>query len=253
MPEPLRFSRLKLIARSPAHYRAATSPDAPPVDSPAMRLGRHVHALVLDPSAAPIVYEGERRGKAWLDFKAAHEGREIVTASEADKAEQIAAAVLADPAARPLVLGDHVREQRIDWTCAGRPFRSTPDVITADGWIVDLKTTTDASIRGFQRRAWNLAYHAQLACYREAVRSTGRGVEAAALIAVETSFPFAVSVHRLSGRVLAEGDRLWRSWLEILNVCEASDHWPGYADGAVNFDVPEWMADEADEGGDDDA
>jgi hypothetical protein len=169
----------------------------------------------------------------------------------ADKAEAIAASVFADPTARALVVGEgYVLEQRIDWTCAGRAFRSTPDAITRDGLIVDLKTSIDASIRGFQRRAWNFSYHAQLACYREAVRSTGRAVTGAVLIAVETSEPYAVTVHRLSDRVLSEGDRLWRSWFDRLLVCEASDHWPGYADDAVSFDLPEWVEIEDEGNGD---
>lgn len=248
MAEPIRFSRLKLMAKSPAHYRASLVDGW--TDSPAMRLGRHVHALVLDPENAPIVYEGERRGKAWQEFQAAHPGREIATSSEADRAEAIAGAVFSNGAASLLLGAAAVREQRIDWTYAGRAFHSTPDLITRDGLIVDLKTTTDASVRGFQRRAWNLAYHAQLACYREAVRSTGRETTGAVLIAVETSSPYAVTVHELSSRVLSEGDRLWRSWFERLRMCEIEDYWPGYADGSVAFDVPEWLVDEEDDNGD---
>jgi len=250
MTDPIRFSNLKKMAQSPAHYRAAV--EAPgSFDSPSMRLGRHVHALVLDPTSAPLVFDGDRRGKAWSEFRATYPDREIATTSEADKAEAIAASVFADPTARALVVGEgYVLEQRIDWTCAGRAFRSTPDAITRDGLIVDLKTSIDASIRGFQRRAWNFSYHAQLACYREAVRSTGRAVTGAVLIAVETSEPYAVTVHRLSDRVLSEGDRLWRSWFDRLLVCEASDHWPGYADDAVSFDLPEWVEIEDEGNGD---
>lgn len=243
---PIRFSTLKKIALSPAHYRAAMLAPPGSVDSPAMRLGRLVHAMVLG-GELPAVWDGDRRGKAWADFQAANVAREIVTRSEYERADAIAAAVGADPVARSFLPDDGTYETRIDWTYAGRAFRSTPDVLTPSGVIVDLKTTNDAHPRRFQSQAWRMHYHAQLACYREAVRSTGRTVTGAVLIAVETSEPYAVSVHRLTERALEEGDRAWRSWVERLLVCELGDDWPGYAEAAVDFDLPEWMSREENE------
>ncbi|MEM9194841.1 MAG: PD-(D/E)XK nuclease-like domain-containing protein [Myxococcota bacterium] len=67
--DELHFTRLKLMARSPAHYAAyqdLTEPTA------AMRLGTAVHALALGGDL--IRYDGERKGNAWQSFKALVDG-----------------------------------------------------------------------------------------------------------------------------------------------------------------------------------
>ena len=54
------FSSIKEMHRSPAHYRSRVRPE----DSDALRLGRALHAAILDPSALSVVqYAGKRAGK----------------------------------------------------------------------------------------------------------------------------------------------------------------------------------------------
>lgn len=236
---PVRFSTLKHIARSPAHYFHALS--APRTDSPAMRVGRVVHAALLGqaPGERPIVaYDGDRRGKAWQDFAAANASADIVTADEWARGQRIAASVRAEPHAMRLLEGD--REIGIAWRHAGRDCSSRLDVL-GDGWIADLKTCADASVMGFQRVAWRYHYAAQLAFYADAAASIGRPVSDAYLIAVESAPPHPVTVHRLTPRALEEGRRLYRAWFERLLVCESSRDWPGYALASVEMDVPSWM------------
>lgn len=59
----LHFSRLKLMALSPAHYKHAHREE-----TRALGMGTAVHTLVL--GGEVIVYEGERKGSAWASFKA---------------------------------------------------------------------------------------------------------------------------------------------------------------------------------------
>lgn len=248
MTDRIRYSHLRMMAKSPAHYAAAAA-GVWRLDSPAARLGVLVHGLVLGGDRAPIVYEGERRGKAWQEFQAAHEGAEIVTRAEADRAEPIAAAVRSDRVAGVLLASsDAWRERRLEWTIGGGECSGTPDYFDpATGTLIDLKTCSVASPREFGRHSWSYHYHAQLAWYRHALRTLGHEVRAAYLVAVETSAPHAVACYRLSDRLLDEGDRAWRAWWEALSVCRAADAWPGYAEAAIDLDVPEWMADASDE------
>jgi len=238
----LRFSHLKQMAKSPAHYRAAVDQVAS-YDSPAMRLGRLVHSLVLgdQDGRATVVYDGERRGKAWQEFQAEHDGAEIVTRAEHDRAAPIAWAVMRDPAAATYLGAGGprvIREGRILWTLDGRACSSTPDLIDLDaGRIIDLKTTQTAEPGRFSRLALAAHYHAQLAFYRRAVEAA-HGVRAreCVLVAVETSAPHPVTVLRLTDRALDEGDKLCRAWLERLAVCEAAGAWPGYTQAVLDLD-----------------
>lgn len=233
MTAPVRFSSLKHIGRSPAHYRAALEAS---YDSPAMLFGRVVHAMVLG-HGSWTVYEGERRGKAWSDFKADNEGVDIITAQEFRRARDCADAVLNDPVAAPFLVGD--RERRIEWTHNGRACRGTPDVIGAD-FITDLKTTTDASPGLFSRAALRMGYHAQLAWYQHGVEAAlDRTCPSGVLIAVESKAPYAVTVLRLTDRAIAAGHKTWVAWFERLVACEESGVWPGYSQSIVDLDVPD--------------
>ena len=230
MPDPIRWSYLREMRRSPAHYRYALT--APRTETPAMRLGTVVHALVFGQEAPPI-WDGTRRGKDWELFKADNPGT-IITADEAQLAGNIAAAVVANDQARRVLDGLH--EQRIDWTVAGRDCTGRVDVLGAN-WISDLKVTADASPERFPFHARRMGYHAQLAWYRNGAM---RGDECDLyLVAVEAKPPHPVTVFHLSPSACDMGERTWRGCFERLLVCEASDNWPGYVECIQELDALE--------------
>lgn len=229
----IHFSRLRLMAKSPAHYKAAD--EFPREDTLAMRIGRLIHAMVL--GGTYHVWDGTRRGKAWDEFEVAHLGEEIVTRSEVETAEPVAAAVIAHFGASALLDGD--RERRVEWALAGRSCAGRLDVLGA-GFITDLKTTTNAEPGWFTRHAIGMGYHAQLAWYRDGVEAAGLPMpERVYVVAVETKPPYVVTPLELTDRAIDMGRRTYRLWFERLLVCEKSDFWPGYVQGVAPFDVPE--------------
>lgn len=228
---PVRFSRLKHMAQSPAHYLASLEDRR---DTGPMLFGRACHSAVLGGSFA--VYDGERRGKAWESFKAEHDGEDIITATEHDRVRRVADAVAAHPLAARLLTGD--RELPIAWERQGRACSSRLDCLGAS-WVADLKTSNTSEPNRFGRMAIRMGYHAQLAWYQDAARFIGRAAPDAFLVAVETSAPYAVTVMQLTSRALEEGRKLCRIWFERLLTCEEVDVWPGYCESAVDLDVPE--------------
>ena len=219
------------MARSPMHYHAYRDDMAA---TPAMQLGTAVHRAVLD-GELPVVYPGAvRRGKAWEQFQADHVNDNIVTEAESHKIMGMCASVQAHPEAVRVLTGE--RERYIEWTYQGRAVRSTPDVI-GDGFVTDLTTTVNADPERFKWDAVRRLYHAQLAFYAEAVRSSGLGEPRQAyIVAVESSAPYAVSVLRLTPDALDIGGRLCHQWMEQVRACEAANHWPGYSDAIVDLD-----------------
>lgn len=228
----LHWSDLKLMGQSPMHVRHrienATEPTA------AMLFGTLVHSLVLGGDV--VVYEGERRGNAWKDFAAAHEGRTVVTAKEAAEARRVADAVRNDPVAAPLLVGRH----EVAWKTKmhGRECGGRIDVV-GHGYTVELKTTNDASPHRFSWQCRRMCYASQLAWYADARIAMGQDPGDAYIIGVETKAPYPVTVLRVTGRALEEGRRLNRLWLERLAACEAADEWPGYVQSVVDLDIVE--------------
>lgn len=238
LPEiaPVHWTTLARIGMSPAHYQAALAEEME--DTYGMRIGRLTHTIVLGgpPSA---VWEGTRRGKAWEEFKAAHEGHEIVTASENEAATRIARAVQACPIATSLLGGE--TEVPLEWTndlgirCATRGV----DFI-GDTFFGDLKTTRCSEPGRFNRDARFRCYHAQLANYRDGLRKVrGKDFEHAYIVAVESTPPYCVTTLHLGPRALEEGDRINRLWYERLRQCIEANEWPGYVQSVVEFMVGE--------------
>lgn len=228
--EPLRFSQLKMMAKSPAHYRHYVDHDSK--SSPSMQLGSATHAILL--GQPHVLYEGIRRGKKWDAFKEENPDKLIMIQSELDTAGAMAKSVERSPRAMELLQG--TVEQTIFWENGPRECRGTPDVRSGSR-IVELKTCRTSEPERFQRAAISYAYHAQLAWYLEGVRLSGLGTpHQAFIVAVESSAPYPVTVHCLSDRTLDMGQRLCRIWLERLRVCEDANYWPGYVESEVSFD-----------------
>lgn len=228
---PWRHSRLKLIAKSPAHYLHACQTDVR--ETLSMRLGSGCHAILFEQPF--VVFGGKTRsGGAWEAFEAEHAGKTILNRREYAEALAMADAIRRNPQAVELLLAaDAVVEQQISWTLAGRACTSTPDA-RRSGIIVDLKSTRCAEPSKFLRDVVSMAYHSQLSFYDEACDAVGIGrADEQFIIAVENKAPYVTQVFRMSAELLDMGRRCWGAWAEQLRVCEESDHWPGYALGEV--------------------
>lgn len=229
--EEIHFSALKQFARSPAHFKAYVEQGFSA--TPAMSLGTLIHAMVL--GGEYVIFEAKRRGKVWAEFKAANDGKFIVTQKEADKARRAADAVLSDPTAAPLLEGR--KEEPWQATLYGRKAAGRIDV--AGPATVDLKSAADCEPYRFQRTCLRMAYHAQLAWYADARKALGDDPGECYIIGVESSVPHAVTTLRITPRALDEGRKLTRLWVERLIACELADEWPGYAQSALDLDIVE--------------
>ena len=240
----VRFSDLKWLAQSAAHYHHAVhAPRKEP--SAAMALGTLVARALFGkgPSGSEeiAVWKGDRRaGKEWEAFKAANSGALIAKQDEMDKAIAIAESIGRTPAAAALLDGAEY-EIPLRWRVAGRECATGGiDIVRPDG-VVELKTTaTSVSPLRFPWFARRMYYHAQLAWYRSGLEAAGRAVGGKhRIIAVETSPPFVCQVFTLTEASLVEGEKLWRGWFETLMTCEEANHWPAYCETELPFDVVE--------------
>jgi len=249
------------LLRSPAHYYARHLAADLAVEEPsdAMRLGTLVHLAILEPSAfKSTVAEGpdvSRATRIWKEAEAAAGGCELLKPAEMRKIVGIRDAVLAHPIARSIFGGPGLPEASYFWPrqITGRTaqgdgslwLRARPDFVTDDGFVVDLKTTTDARAETFTRRAWDLGYHVQAALYLEGVSryNVEAGLPAPrafVIVAVETDPPFAVQVFAPDDGLLHLGAQAIDVALSRFVECSAAGDWPSYSREIVPLSPPRW-------------
>lgn len=241
---PIRFSALKNIARSPAHYRHACQwSDA--VQPLCMKLGSGTHALAFGTPAVSVYPGPVRRGKeydAWLADQPP--GAVILNAKEYAAAKGMADSLRSDPVVAPFLFSPGLTmETRIRWQIDGIDCAGTPDVFGSVGLsgpvVPDLKTARTAEPARFESQARWSGYIPQVCWYADGLEAAGYGWHAPMLIAVESSAPYPCVAWRLTAEAVEYGRRTYRGWLETLRVHLESNVWPGYAQTVRDMDAPE--------------
>ena len=234
--EPVRFSRLKLMGKSAAHYAHGYD-----TETSSMRKGSALHRYLLGDKSAVILYPGRRAGKKWEEFRDANEGADILIQSEFRDVQGMRMSIERHPRAMALLNG--IREERIEWDIAGRACAGTPDVVhlRPDGKVlVELKTSQSAAPDLFRWQAKRMAYHSQVAWYANGLETTLAYAPGPVLeqyiVVVESVAPYPVTVVRVTDKMRDKGMRQCRIWFERLLVCELSGHFPGYVEADVDWD-----------------
>lgn len=213
----LSASGIKQILRSPAHFRQAVGPD-----KAHLRLGRAVHCAVLTPD----IFEEEFACANGRRNKAAEKTE--LTAAEWSDCIGMRDSVRSSRKAREL-LAVGVAEWSLMWHESLTPCKARPDWRTHT-FMVDLKTTQDASPDGFARAVRKYGYHIQAAWYlRGWINLAGDEDMTFIFIAVEKSPPYACGFYALSDALLREGRELCERALVLYDQCVTNDDWPGYS------------------------
>ncbi len=229
---PVRFSSLKHLAKSPAHYRYAL--DHPPEPSRPMRLGSAVDAFIFGHVQVAVSECATRRSKQWDQFEADNAGSVLLTPSEAEIAIGMVESLKRHKEAMDLLSG--TAQKTIEWDIAFRKCRGTPDL--SSPYLVDLKTCRTAHPDWFLYDAIRMGYHAQIDWYRNGLQIHGAPEpKRKAIVAVENAAPHVVTIFEPTVRALIAGRKLWTTWFERLRVCEESNYFPGYVEGVAPFDV----------------
>lgn len=239
----LNWSRLKLLEKSPAHFKYGFGDD-----SSGFALGTAAHTAVLEPErfeAEYVVYPGRRAGKVWDAFEEEQLaiGKSILNQKEYDSTLQIRNAVHSNPRAMEY-LTDGASEQTLTWTltagetvfeCKGRADYVGPRA------IVDLKSTKDCSPRAFSRACQNYGYFGQAAWYSDGLYLSRGQRLPFKIIAVESTAPFLVTVFNVTPAVIAHGRDQYMTLLGKLDYCERTGFWGGYSEAEeLDIEIPRW-------------
>jgi len=119
-----------------------------------------------------------------------------------------------------------------------------PDWISDDGEIVvDVKTTTDASPKGFQKSIANWGYHLQLGWYLRGLRKLGVPAKQFIFIAIEKTAPFCVGVYRADQEMINYAIKELDQLMPEIQTAMVSNEFPDYTPEITSIGLPPWMTD----------
>lgn len=250
--DAINWSSLKHLRTSPLAYQHALQ--APREDTAALALGRAAHTLIFEPhlfEAEFALWEGDRRGKEWAQFKADNEGRTILKTTEIDDIAAMADAVRRHPLVSRYFSGAEF-EQTMVWTdprtgaaCKARADWMQP----ANRILLDFKTCRSVDGRRFGAEAARWGYHLQLAHYRfGCAHALGWSPRRVLIVAAEKTAPFDVAVFEVDSMSLELAEAELSELMDRLISCRQAGQWPGRYTEEQALQLPAWIyADDEDD------
>lgn len=239
---------IKNLLRSPAHYKAAKSA---PMASEALRIGTLIHECILEPDTwalrrdIPVVNKRTKAGKAAIEKfygVAGEEGWLPVDVDDRALCEGMRASAMAHPLVSAMLAKVERREQSCFWQDVGIDCKGRFDGL-GPGFILDLKSTQDASLGAFRNAVARYGYHTQAAHYcAGAYAATGEWPDYA-IVAIEKTPPYACAVYTLDEQAMAIGAERRDAALERYIRCQADGRWPAYPETIQTLSLPRWAQD----------
>ncbi len=243
-------SVLKILReKTPAHYRHWV--DAPPEpETPSLAFGRAYHCRVLEPGIYRHFYAvapdfGDMRSSINREKRdrwvSENPGVTLLSAADAQTIEDMHAALMSHRLAAGMMQAGH-SEVTMRWEDSetGVRCKARADWIDPGNFVMDLKTTDDASPSGFAKSIAKYGYHIQGAHYRDGAVQCGEPTPAFLILAQEKSPPYLPAVYCVNVDAELAGYEQRNAGLRVMRDCLARNEWPGYPAGISEIQLPSW-------------
>lgn len=223
-----------------------------PRKSAAMAFGSLVHWLVLEPGLIEQRVKLKRRvdgrtkeGKAYLaDFEASLTPKDIPVDEETYTTVCYVRDELLKHPYTSKIIGKGRKEQvgcfvhnETQVFCKTRLDLHFPEA----GWVIDVKTTNDASPYAFQKQIVNMDYDLQAAFYCKAFEYIyKKRPEGYIFLCVENTEPHDIAIYVPEQTVIDHGTYKYTQALMSYAECLKTGVWPGYSTKAVPLELPGW-------------
>lgn len=244
---------LKKIAVSPAHFKRGEFKQ-----TAAMAMGSATHSAILEPESFAKQYVTlpagkDRRSVEYKALCASHGADNVIVSSDSCRIGAMQSAVRANPVANKWLYQEQGRNELSVYAKdpeTGVLVRCRFDRLLDRGFSPDLKTTTDASPRGFSNAIAKYGYAFQAAFYLDTYYwAAGDVLNGFGFISVESKAPHNVMCYRLDDESIEVGRNQYRAALNTYANCLESGIWEGY-DGASEeqlIGLPYWALEQSDE------
>ena len=219
--------------------------------SPALIIGSGFHAATLEPgkfddefAVKPSEIDGkssktDHYKETFKMMQKNEPNKSWLTPRDYDLVMDMAASALDHP-----ILRTHMAEQSsiIEGTgffeMEGAKCKVRPDLYNPGaGVVIDLKSTQDASEKGFAKSVRQFGYTFQACWYMHALRLIGEKPKQFVFLAVEKSAPHLTAAYTLSAtdidKQMANMEKACKLWA----TCDSSGVWPSYTDDVTTLDL----------------
>lgn len=179
-------------------------------------------------------FEDENKGKKLVSNKNDHDkgiwGRDtwdMIRFMRDAIAAHPEASVLLDPRMGRPELSVYASKEVYGYEGKRRLAKCRPDFTHLDfGVLVDLKSTNDATLSGFQRSVHDYRYDVQAAWYHDLCLEAGLFNIGMIFVAVEKQPPYHVGVYELPPDWMREGRLKYQRDLRVYHECMEAGEWP---------------------------
>lgn len=235
---PLSPSSLKAFRKCPMNYIEYLIKPYDP--SPAMILGSATDCMVLQPGRFEKEFEimptFDKRTKVGKEayaefFNNRKKGITYIDEQTYDKALNCAKSVYRNADAMYYIERLQKTQVKLNWKDPATGLNNTGYVDGAshpeleDAFILEFKTTRDASQYGFIKEAANLDYLMQPGGYTLGYKHSWYEFPDVVFISVETTAPYGVNVHRCDGKYIEMAQKEYLNTLLAFNWCLEHNEW----------------------------
>lgn len=156
-------------------------------------------------------------------------GKTVLTHDEFNMISRMQHSIISHDDTRSLIWGGLV-EKSIYWIDEETQLicKVRPDIMH-DNFIVDIKTTENASYKSFQRSMIDYNYHIQMAMIQEGIQHILKKVITDFLfICVEKDEPHCHGIYPIDDEVIEMGKIEFHHYLRQMKECFDNNNWPGY-------------------------
>jgi hypothetical protein len=198
-------------------------------------------ARILEVGEAVHIEDVERE-----KYRAELPGREFVPAADFDKIELMRHSLMSDPETASMFEGGFA-----ELSIVSEEFKGRPDLITKAEWISNYKTTMDADLEKFGRKACDMGYpmRAVMECelFKQAYGHYPAGYQ---ILAQEKDAPYLCKPFDIYERSRGDHDKQSSAWqmgraqlshaIKLYRKCRDSNSWPGLGKREDLF-IPDYM------------
>lgn len=236
-------SILKHMEKSPAHvFHAMSAPKTKP--SEAMIVGCVVESMLFgtpyEYTTSPFDDFRTKEARAWRDEQV-ERGVHIVTQDLVSKAN-----AMLDSLRQNTQIMHWVKKATNNIALCGQApngvdMKGLVDLAPDDELVIlDLKTTKDASPRGFGKSIAEYGYDVQAWWYQYLWEQATNQKRQFAFLCVESEAPYLTAIYVIPQENIDRAGQVVQGWLETYRKCKEEGQWPGYSQDLQWAQVPKW-------------